>query len=61
MGTGKSYTIFAIIGQLLRIKKNVHIIDPKRSDFASLKYIQELVGNVYSTQSEINQVVMNYY
>ncbi|MGR8823252.1 cell division protein FtsK [Leuconostoc citreum] len=61
VGTGKSYTIFAIIGQLLRITKNVHIIDPKRSDLASLKYIDELANNVYSTQSEINQAVMNYY
>lgn len=61
VGTGKSYTIFAIIGQLLRITKNVHIIDPKRSDLASLKYIDELANNVYSTQSEINQAVINYY
>ncbi|WP_349535436.1 cell division protein FtsK [Leuconostoc citreum] len=61
VGTGKSYTMFAIIGQLLRVTKNVHIIDPKRSDLASLKYVDELANNVYSTQSEINRAVINYY
>lgn len=61
VGTGKSYTMFAIIGQLLRLTKYVDIIDPKRSDLASLKYADELKGRVHSTQSEINQAVMNYY
>ena len=61
VGTGKSYTIFAIIGQLLRLTKYVDIIDPKRSDLASLKYIDELKGRVHSTQSEINQAVIKYY
>jgi len=42
VGTGKSYTIFAILGQLLQLTKYVDIIDPKRSDLASLKYIEDL-------------------
>ncbi|MGR8861887.1 cell division protein FtsK [Leuconostoc citreum] len=61
VGTGKSYTMFAIIGQLLQLTKFVEILDPKRSDLASLKYVDELNGHVHSTQSEINQAVIQYY
>ncbi|MDI6572931.1 cell division protein FtsK [Leuconostoc lactis] len=61
VGTGKSYTMFAIIGQLLQVTKYVDIIDPKRSDLASLKYVDELKGRVHSTASEINNAVIKYY
>lgn len=61
VGTGKSYMMFSIIGQLLAITKQIDIIDPKRSDLASLKYVDELKGRVHSTQSEINQAVIEYY
>ena len=61
VGTGKSYTMFAIIGQLLQVTKQVDIIDPKRSDLASLKYVDELKGRVHSTASEINNAVIKYY
>ncbi|MGR8823282.1 cell division protein FtsK [Leuconostoc citreum] len=61
VGTGKSYTIFAILGQLLQLTKYVDIIDPKRSDLASLKYIEDLKGRVHSTPTEINQAVIKYY
>lgn len=61
VGTGKSYTIFAILGQLLQLTKYVDIIDPKRSDLASLKYIDVLKGRVHSTPTEINQAVIKYY
>lgn len=61
VGTGKSYTMFAIIGQLLQVTKYVDIIDPKRSDLASLKYVDELKERVHSTASEINNAVIKYY
>ena len=61
VGTGKSYTIFAILGQLLQITKYVDVIDPKRSDLASLKYIDSLKSRVHSTPTEINQAVIKYY
>lgn len=61
VGTGKSYTIFAVLGQLLQLTKYVDIIDPKRSDLASLKYIDALKGRVHSTPTEINQAVIKYY
>ncbi|MBZ5984169.1 cell division protein FtsK [Leuconostoc gelidum subsp. gasicomitatum] len=61
VGTGKSYTMFAVIGQLLALTKFVDIIDPKRSDLASLKYVDELKDRVHSTQTEINQAVIDYY
>lgn len=61
VGTGKSYTMFAIIGQLLQVTKYVDIIDPKRSDLASLKYVDELKGRVHSTAAEINDAVIRYY
>lgn len=61
VGTGKSYTIFAILGQLLQLTKYVDIIDPKRSDLASLKYIDALKNRVHSTPTEINQAVIKYY
>ncbi|MCT3078586.1 cell division protein FtsK, partial [Leuconostoc citreum] len=61
VGTGKSYTMFAIIGQLLQVTKYVDIIDPKRSDLASLKYVDELKGRVHSTASEINNAMIKYY
>ena len=61
VGTGKSYSMFAIIGQLLQVTKYVDIIDPKRSDLASLKYVDELKGRVHSTVAEINGAVINYY
>ncbi|MBB6432949.1 FtsK/SpoIIIE domain-containing protein [Leuconostoc carnosum] len=61
VGTGKSYTIFAILGQLLQLTKYVDIIDPKRSDLASLKYVDALKGRVHSTPTEINQAVIKYY
>ncbi|MGR8825109.1 cell division protein FtsK [Leuconostoc mesenteroides] len=61
VGTGKSYTIFAILGQLLQLTKYIDIIDPKRSDLASLKYIDALKGRVHSTPTEINQAVIKYY
>lgn len=61
VGTGKSYTIFAILGQLLQLTQYVDIIDPKRSDLASLKYIDALKGRVHSTPIEINQAVIKYY
>lgn len=61
VGTGKSYTMFTIIGQLLQVTKYVDIIDPKRSDLASLKYVDELKGRVHSTASEINNAVIKYY
>lgn len=61
VGTGKSYTMFAIIGQLLQVTKYVDIIDPKRSDLASLKYVDELNGRVHSTAAEINDAVIRYY
>lgn len=60
VGTGKSYTIFSILGQLLQLTKYVDIIDPKRSDLASLKYIDALKGRVHSTPTEINQAVIKY-
>lgn len=61
VGTGKSYTMFAIIGQLLQVTKFVYIIDPKRSDLAGLKYVPELKNNVFSVASEINQAVIDFY
>ncbi|MCM6832649.1 FtsK/SpoIIIE domain-containing protein [Leuconostoc mesenteroides] len=61
VGTGKSYTMFAIIGQLLQVTKFVYIIDPKRSDLAGLKHVPELKNNVFSVASEINQAVINFY
>ena len=61
VGTGKSYTMFAIIGQLFQVTKFVHIIDPKRSDLAGLKHVPELKNNVFSVASEINQAVINFY
>ncbi|CAK1249853.1 cell division protein FtsK [Fructobacillus fructosus] len=61
VGTGKSFMIFAILGQLLTLTKFVEIIDPKRSDLASLKYIPELKEYVHSTQEEINQAVLTFY
>lgn len=60
VGTGKSYTIFAILGQLLQLTKYVDIIDPKRSDLASLKYIDALKGRVHSTPTEINQAIIKW-
>ncbi len=61
VGTGKSYTMFAIIGQLLQVTKFVYIIDPKRSDLAGLKHVPELKNNVFSVASEINQAVIDFY
>ncbi|HBP98540.1 cell division protein FtsK [Leuconostoc lactis] len=61
VGTGKSYTMFAIIGQLLQVTKFVYIIDPKRSDLAGLKHVPELKNNVFSLASEINQAVIDFY
>ncbi|MCT3058857.1 cell division protein FtsK [Leuconostoc citreum] len=61
VGTGKSYTMFAIIGQLLQVTKFVYIIDPKRSDLAGLKHVPELKNNVFSVVSEINQAVIDFY
>ena len=61
VGTGKSYTMFAIIGQLLQATKFVYIIDPKRSDLAGLKHVPELKNNVFSVASEINQAVIDFY
>ncbi|SPD91460.1 FtsK/SpoIIIE family protein [Leuconostoc suionicum] len=61
VGTGKSYTMFAIIGQLLQVTKFVYLIDPKRSDLAGLKHVPELKNNVFSVASEINQAVIDFY
>ncbi|WP_288957742.1 cell division protein FtsK [uncultured Leuconostoc sp.] len=61
VGTGKSYTMFAIIGQLFQVTKFVYIIDPKRSDLAGLKHVPELKNNVFSVASEINQAVIDFY
>ncbi|KMY81032.1 cell division protein FtsK [Leuconostoc mesenteroides subsp. dextranicum] len=61
VGTGKSYTMFAIIGQLLQVTKFVYIIDPKRSDLAGLKHVPKLKNNVFSVASEINQAVIDFY
>ncbi|GAK31901.1 DNA segregation ATPase FtsK/SpoIIIE related protein [Weissella oryzae SG25] len=57
VGTGKSYMLFAILGQLLQITKFITVFDPKRSDLASLKYTKALEGRVFSTNLEINEQV----
>ncbi|WP_349585239.1 FtsK/SpoIIIE domain-containing protein, partial [Leuconostoc citreum] len=61
VGTGKSYTMFSIIGQLLTLTKFVEIIDPKRDDLASLKYIDDLKDHVASEINEILAMVLKYY
>ncbi|GAK30775.1 DNA segregation ATPase FtsK/SpoIIIE [Weissella oryzae SG25] len=57
VGTGKSYTLFSILGQLLQVTKFITVFDPKRSDLASLKYTKALEGKVFSTNLEINEQV----
>ncbi|WP_349535374.1 cell division protein FtsK [Leuconostoc citreum] len=61
VGTGKSYTMFSIIGQLLTLTKYVEIIDPKRDDLASLKYVDGLEDHVASELDEILAMVLKYY
>ena len=61
VGTGKSYMLFAILGQLLRVTKFITVFDPKRSDLASLKYTKALKGKVFSTNLEINEQVHVYH
>ena len=61
VGTGKSYTMFSIIGQLLTLTKYVDILDPKNSDLASLKHLPELEGHVFSDVNDITKCVADYY
>lgn len=61
VGTGKSYTMFSIIGQLLTLTKYVDILDPKNSDLASLKHLPELEGHVFSDINDITKCVADYY
>ncbi|GAK31936.1 DNA segregation ATPase FtsK/SpoIIIE related protein [Weissella oryzae SG25] len=61
VGTGKSYMLFSILGQLLQITKFITVFDPKRSDLASLKYTKALEGKVFSTNLEINEQVHVFY
>lgn len=61
VGTGKSYTMFSIIGQLLTLTKYLEIIDPKRDDLASLKYVDGLEDHVASELDEILAMVLKYY
>ncbi|WP_349549651.1 cell division protein FtsK [Leuconostoc pseudomesenteroides] len=61
VGTGKSYTMFSIIGQLLSITPYVDIIDPKNSDLGALKHLDELKGHVFTETSDITKCVIDYY
>ncbi|MCM0582716.1 cell division protein FtsK [Weissella diestrammenae] len=61
VGTGKSYTLFSILGQLLVVTKFVTVFDPKKSDLASLKYTKALEGKVFSDNTEINEQVHVFY
>ncbi|MCT4388756.1 cell division protein FtsK [Leuconostoc pseudomesenteroides] len=61
VGTGKSYTMFSIIGQILTLTKYVDILDPKNSDLASLKHLPELEGHVFSDINDITKCVADYY
>ncbi|MGR8808804.1 cell division protein FtsK [Leuconostoc citreum] len=61
VGTGKSYMMFSIIGQLLTLTKFVEIIDPKRDDLAAMKYIEGLGGHVASELDDILEMIMKYY
>ncbi|QYU58826.1 cell division protein FtsK [Weissella confusa] len=61
VGTGKSYTMFSIIGQLLVLTKYVYVVDPKNSDLATLQYVEELKGNVASDLVDITNLVGVYY
>ncbi|MGR8827593.1 cell division protein FtsK [Leuconostoc citreum] len=61
VGTGKSYTMFSIIGQILSITKYVDIIDPKNSDLGALKHLDELKGHVFTDTNDITQCVIDYY
>ncbi|CAK1254169.1 DNA segregation ATPase FtsK/SpoIIIE or related protein (FtsK) [Fructobacillus tropaeoli] len=61
VGTGKSYVMFSILGQLLSLTKFVEIIDPKRDDLASLKYIDDLKDHVSTELPEILQTILTYF
>ncbi|QIL49920.1 cell division protein FtsK [Weissella coleopterorum] len=61
VGTGKSYFLFAILGQLLAITKFIVVFDPKRSDLGALQYTDILKGKVFSTNTAINEQIHIVY
>ena len=61
VGTGKSYMLFSVLGQLLAVTSKVYVADPKNSDLASLAYTDFLKGQVFHQFGDICALVDRYY
>lgn len=60
-GTGKTFLMLGIVGQLLTVTKFVTIFDPRKSYLSSLKQSKSMKDNVFNYVEDINNEIHLFY